>query len=138
MKRFNFLSVAVVLFLLVTAVSCTTMREMGDDEYYETNRTQSNRIYVDDPYRGVVVLERDPYTGRYYEVNSFGSYYGNGRYYGRNSVYSRPNVYRNNDRYYRNSTQYPRGSQTPQRPTEDQIRDREKSRDEARKKVLGN
>lgn len=136
MKRFNFLSVVIAAVLVVAAVGCTTMRESGD-EYYERPQA-SNRIYVDDPYRGVVVLERDPYTGRYYEVSSFGNYYGNSRYYGGNyDRYGYNDRYRNDSRYNRR-TQYPRVTQPPQRPTEEQIRDREKTRDEARKKVLGN
>src|SRR5829696_1261062 len=93
MKRFNLLSAVIAVVLMVTAVSCTTMRGTEDDYYYD--RTQydrvqpSNRIYVDDPYRGTIVLERDPYTGRYYEVGSYGGNYGY-----RNDRYS--NVYRNN------------------------------------------
>jgi hypothetical protein len=134
MKRFNFLPVVVAFVLMITAVGCTTMTGT-QDEYYERGRTE--RVYVDDPYRGTVVLERDPYTGRYYEVNPYGSYNtrvyrGNSGYYGRN----------NNSRYYNRNNRtsretYERGNQNTQRPTDDQIRDHQKSRDEARKKVLG-
>jgi len=110
------------------------------DDYYngQDARVYGNRIYVDDPYRGTVVLERDPRTGRYYEVNSpnYGYYdnrnygsrvYGN-TYYGRSPYYGRSNSgsYRNNN----NSN----NTQNNQRPSDD---DR-KTRDDARKKILGN
>ena len=138
MKRFNLFSVAIALVLMVTAVSCTTMRETEDDYYYDRTQT-ANRIYVDDPYRGTIVLERDPYSGRYYEVSPYSRYsspYGTSRrnnpYYGR-----RNNTYygRNNNNYRNNNTNV---YQTPQKPTEGQIREREKNRDDARKKILGN
>jgi hypothetical protein len=129
MKRFNLLSVAVALVLLVSAVGCTTMTGTQDDRY---DRVQSNRVYVDDPYRGTVVLERDPFTGRYYEVDSYGSTYNN-RYYSRSRGY---NSYgRNYNTYNRN---YNRGRNTQQQPTQQQRAQNEQSRQEARKKVLGN
>ena len=138
MKNINLLSMVVALVLMVTAVSCTTMREI-DDEYYD--RPQSaNRIYVDDPYRGIVVLERDPYSGRYYEVNTYNRYSSPyGSTYGRTGRYGSYNgrrTYsgRNNNNYRNNNSGY----QTPQKPTQEQVKEREKSRDEARKKVLGN
>lgn len=144
MKRFNLLSMVVAVVLVVAAVSCTPMRESGDDYYEPSSRAASNRVYVEDPYRGVVVLERDPYTGRYYEVNSYGSaygnYYGNGRYsdryYGRNSSGYGSRTY--DSRYNRGTSQSPRVTQPAQQPTQEQIKEREKTRDEARRKVLGN
>ena len=132
MKRFPFLSMVTALVLAVTAFSCTTLQEADRDEYYERVSSTPNRIYIDDPYRGTVVLERDPYTGRYYDVNAFGygrssGYgYGNDRYYGRNTY---P---RSDRRIYRSPQQ-----NTPQPPSQEQIRQREKSREEARNKVLG-
>ena len=135
MKRFNFIPAVIAIVLMITAASCTTMTG-AQDEYYE--RSQANRIYVEDPYRGTVVLERDPYTGRYYEVNSYGS---NSRVYRNNSVYNngyygRNNRYRTNNSYPRSSS--PRVYQNSQQPTEEQKRDQQIKRDEARKKVLGN
>lgn len=115
---------------MVAAVGCTTTRSAGD-EYYG-----NDRAYLNDPYRGTVVLERDPFTGRYYEVGTYGSYYGNvysnRRYYGRNynngyrKDYNRKDYNDNNRRY-----------QTPP-PAQEQPQDREKARNEARKKILGN
>jgi hypothetical protein len=138
MKRFNFLLVAIALVLTITAVSCTTMAGTQDDYYNGREaRAYGNRVYVDDPYRGTIVLERDPRTGRYYEVGTYDSYsngyhgnrydrrynrgYNNSPYYGRS----------NNGYYNRNNGS---NNQNTQRPTED---DR-KTRDEARKKILGN
>jgi hypothetical protein len=106
------------------------------DDYYNGRDASvyGNRVYVDDPYRGTIVLERDPRTGRYYEVNSpyYNGYYGNsyGRRYGR--VYTSPNHRGNNGSYNRKNNNS--HNQNTQRPTQD---DR-KTRDEARKKILGN
>lgn len=128
MKRFNFLLAAIALVLTFTVVGCTTMGGPRDDYYgQEDARVYGNRIYVEDPYRGTIVLERDPRTGRYYEVSPYG-YYGN-RYYGSRYGYGYPSYRRNDGRYGNNS-----GSQHSQRPTQEDQR----TRDEARKKVLGN
>ena len=130
MKRFPFLPVVLALVLAVTAFSCTTLQEADRDEYYERVSSSPNRIYVDDPYRGTVVLERDPYTGRYYDVNAYGygsRYgYGNDRYYVRN-VYSRSNT-----RVYRTPQR-----NTPPAPSQEQIRQKEQNKQEARNKILG-
>jgi hypothetical protein len=140
MKRINILSVMVALVVMITAVSCTTMTETQDDYY---GRTGASRVYVDDPYRGTVVLERDPYSGRYYEVSPYGNYgtsrvYGSygtygGRYYNNNN--SRNYNRNNNNRNYNNRNY--RGQDT-QRPAQEQRTDHQQSREEARKKILGN
>lgn len=136
MKRFNFLPVAIALVLMVTAVSCTTMSGTQDDYYHDgqgTAQVYGNRVYVDDPYRGRIVLERDPWSGRYYEVSPYGTYnnrsYGS-RTYGR-SGYGSPSYRRNNSGYY------PRGNQQNPQP-QPSPQERKESKDEARKKVLGN
>ena len=127
MKRINFLSVAIVVVLMVSAVSCTTMQGASDD-YYTDNYPMGNRIYVDDPYRGTVVLEKDPYTGRYYEVSPYG-YSPNSYRSSRNSDYYRNNHYRN----YRNYGNYNTA------PAQNQQRvESDRKREEARRKVLGN
>ena len=138
MKRFNFLLVAIALVLTITAVSCTTMAGTQDDYYNgQEARVYGNRVYVDDPYRGTIVLERDPRTGRYYEVNSYDPYYNNG-YYGKrydrrySRGYGNPNYGRSNGGYYNRNDGS--NNQNTQRPTED---DR-KSTDQPRKKILGN
>lgn len=130
---------AIAVVLMITVLSCTTMAGTQDDYYSgQEARVYSSRVYVDDPYRGTVVLEKDPRTGRYYEVSpSYNSYYGN-RYYSSRvydpyygtSSYGR----RSSGGYYRNNNNSSNTQQNTQRPTED---DR-KTRDEARKKVLGN
>ncbi len=127
MKRFNLLTILLAVVVTFTAVSCTTTQGASDD-YYENSRQVGNRIYVDDPYRGTVVLERDPYTGRYYDVtNSYGSY--SNRY----SPYGYDPYYRTNP-YYRNRTIY---APQQQQQTEEQRQDWQRQRDEARRKVLG-
>jgi hypothetical protein len=133
MKRFNFLLAAIAIVLTLTVVSCTTMGGPRDDYYgREDARVYGNRIYVEDPYRGTIVLERDPRTGRYYEVNSPYGYYGD-RHYGSRAYgygYGSPYYRRNNGGYNNNNN----GNRNNQKPSEEDRR----SRDEARKKVLGN
>lgn len=130
MKRFNFLSAVIAVVLLVTAVSCTTTTGAQDDYYNDRQaRMYGNRILVEDPYRGTIVLERDPWSGRYYEVSPYSAYYGN-RYYSRGYGSYR----RNNGYYYRGNNNYQR---QPQEPTEEQKKQNEERRNEARKKVLG-
>jgi hypothetical protein len=128
MKSLNFLSMVIALVLVATAVSCTTLQGGYDDEYYSTERRTPNRIYVDDPYYGTIVLEKDPYSGRYYQVSPYGYSYGynNRTYRGYNNRYR--------DYYYRNNRSNNSGS--TQQQTEQQRKDSEK-REEARKKVLG-
>jgi hypothetical protein len=139
MKRFNFLSVAIAVVLMITAVSCTTMAG-SQDEYYRGRDTRAygDRVYVEDPYRGTVVLERDPRTGRYYEVSPYyNGYYGSRSYGSRvyDPYYGSPYYgRRNSGGYSRNNNNSSNNNQNNQRPTEN---DR-KTRDEARKKVLGN
>src|SRR4051812_40291834 len=103
MKRFNFIQAVIAVVLMITVASCTTMTGT-QDEYYE--RGQANRVYVEDPYRGTVVLERDPNTGRYYEVNSYG--YDNRVYRSNNGYYGNSSYGRNNSRYRTNNGYYPR------------------------------
>jgi hypothetical protein len=132
MKNSRLLFILLAVAVAVTSVSCTTTQN-ASEESYEGARQVGNRLYIDDPYRGTVVLERDPYTGRYYDVtNSYGYNYGS-RY---NSPFGYDNTYRNS----RYSRTYDRGTyQRPQpQPTEDQRKNWENQRQEARKKVLGN
>ena len=139
MKRFRILPVAVALVLMVAAVGCTTVRE-ADGEYYERVSSTPGRVYVDDPYRGTVILERDPYTGRYYEVNPYGTYYGSryrtyDPYYdGRNSY---PGNYPRNNRTYRTPRQNPQPQPQQQAPSQEEIKQKQQSKEDARKKVLG-
>ena len=126
MKSRNLLSVVIAALLLVTAVSCTSTRDIyQEDDGYRTSRQAPDRILVDDPYYGTIVMERDPYTGRYYQVGSYGqSAYGYDRY--RDSRY-----YRN---YPRRQVIYQQGNESRPVQTPQQ---KEASRQEARKRVLG-
>lgn len=138
MKNFNFLQVVIAGLLLVTAVSCTPTQYATydeDDNYTTSRRPLANRIYVDDPYAGTVILERDPWTGRYYQVapgGFYSPYRWNDRYFnnGWGSPYNRnPNISRPRGGY-----QQPQRPQKPA-PSPDQ---RQKEREEARKRILGN
>jgi hypothetical protein len=131
MKNIKFL--LGLLTVVVIMASCATIGGATDDEYLENSTTQrvGNRVYVQDPYYGTVVLERDPYTGRYYDV-TYGSRYGTGYYGG--SPYGGYN--RGNSRVYsRGGGGAYRGGTIQQGPSREAIR---QNRDEARKKVLGN
>jgi len=137
MKRFNFLLVAIAFVLTITAVSCTTMAGGQDDYYGQEAHVYGNRVYVDDPYRGTIVLERDPRTGRYYEVSSYDPYYsgsyGN-RYSGRGYRtygYGYPSSRRNTGYYSGNTSN---NNQSSNRSSEEY----KKNKDEARNKILGN
>src|SRR5688572_21081462 len=126
MKRFRILPVAIVLVLMVAAVGCTTVREADGDEYYERVSSTPGRVYVDDPYRGTVILERDPYTGRYYEVNPYGTYQGSryrtyDPYYNGRNNYPRNN-YPRNTRTSRTPRQNPQAQPQPQPPSQEEIR----------------
>jgi hypothetical protein len=127
----------IAVLLTVTIFSCTPIQHATeDDEYYtETRRQAPNRIYVNDPYLGYVLLERDPWSGRYYQVgpNGFNSLYNPGYY--RNGFYGNDGYYRNNrisdNGYYRRNNA-PRNNQPQQ--SDDK---RQRQREEARRKILG-
>lgn len=135
MKRFKLMPIMVAIVLMVVAVSCTTMSG-AQDGYYDGQPVYSvgTGVYINDPYRGTVLLQRDPWTGRYYEVNSYG-YYGEGGYYTRGyrtPYYGRDNRYYRNDNNRRENTEYqPRQTQQP-------TPQNESGRNEARNKILGN
>ncbi|MGZ3854043.1 MAG: hypothetical protein ACXVBJ_02250 [Flavisolibacter sp.] len=140
MKRFNFLLVAVALVLTITAVSCTTVAGTEDGYYDPGARVYGNRVYVEDPYRGTIVMQQDPRTGRYYEVTPYydNNYYGGGGFYSRGyrSYGNYGNAYpsrRSNSGYY-NGGNTTNNNQNNRRSSEDDKKDR----DDARNKVLGN
>ena len=118
MKRFSFLQVALMIALMVVAASCTVTRGY-DDEYYENDRRRN--AYGNQ----VIVVERDPYTGRYYEVDRYGNYLGATQYGAYDRYYS--NRYYDNRYYgngYRNNV-----------PSSNNSQQTEKAREESQKKV---
>ena len=137
---------SVKLFLSMLAVtvimaSCMTTQGASGDDYADMDnaRRVGNRVYVDDPYYGTVVLERDPYSGRYYDVTN-GSFGARGRYgYGvgpynrgyRGGYYGN-RVYRNNNNSFGNN------NRTIQRPSAPAKQEVQKTREAARGKILGN
>lgn len=131
MKNIKFSLILIAAALVITASSCTTS-QVAADENAPRGRQVGNRIYLDDPYAGTIVLERDPYTGRYYDVT-----YGQGGLYGYNPYYNS----RYNDPYYNRGMYGGRRVVTQprqQQPTEQQKREYQQNREEARRKVLGN
>ena|SRR5215204_7754096 len=118
-----------ILTTIVVMASCATTQGASGDEYDDMDGTKriGNRVYVDDPYYGTVVLERDPFTGRYYDVtNGYSGYRSPYNTYGRS--------YRTTPRYYRNNS----GGTIQQRPVQQQRETPQVNREEARKKILGN
>ena len=114
----------------VLMASCATTQSTSGEDYddLESTRRIGNRVYVDDPYYGTVVLERDPFTGRYYDV-TYG-YRGIGSPYNSWNMY-RGGGYRTNPRYYRNNS----GGTIQQRPSRQEA---PVNKEEARRKILGN
>lgn len=148
MKRFPFLQVAFLLALTVAFASCTLPREASG--YYDDEPVARNPYY--DGYgTRTIVVERDPFTGRYYEVSPYGnsiypsapvydSRYYNNRQYSRGRQYSQPSrgynqqqprAYSNPDQQYRS---YP---QTQTQQTPEQREEHQKQREDARNKILG-
>ena len=119
-----------LLSVVFIMASCATMGAAGDGSMDDRRtRQMGDRLYVDDPYYGTVVLERDPYTGRYYDI-TYGSRYRTG-YYG---AYPNGRVYRGSNRgYYGRSPVIQQPQQ--QRPSREELN---RSKSDARKKVLGN
>lgn len=78
MKNIKFL-LGLFAVVIMMASCATTQGAMEDD--MDNPRTQQigNRIYMQDPFYGTVVMERDPYTGRYYDV-TYGTRFGTGFY----------------------------------------------------------
>lgn len=110
--------------IVLVAVGCMSTRGSGG-EYYDLDDPRTtqvgDRIYVDDPFYGRVILQRDPFTGRYYDIsNSFGRF---GSAYDRRYYNDRYRYYR-----YRNQEEYRRPAPRP---------DVQKSREETRRKILG-
>ena len=123
-----------LLTVVLVMASCTTMQEGMYPDDMDNPRAQQmgNRVYLQDPYYGTVVLERDPYTGRYYD----GTY---GPRYGR-SYYRNPygGYYRTNPRASNGRGTYDRGNgNVIKKPTPSQ-RELQQQKEETRRKVLGN
>lgn len=129
MKNVKFL--LAIFTAAVLMASCATTQSASGEDYDELESTRriGNRVYVDDPYYGTVVLERDPFTGRYFDV-TYG-YRGLGSPYNSWNMYrgyrTHPGVYRNNGNGGRTIQQRPVRQEAP--PV---------NKEEARKKILGN
>lgn len=81
MKRINIVPMTLIAVLMILAVSCTPV-QYGQGGYEEAPGT-SRRVYRSAPLgsQEVIVVERDPYTGQYYQVSPYG-YYGGSPFYG--------------------------------------------------------
>ena len=127
MKNTSFLLVVVMSIMMVTAVSCTTTQGTTYDEYPTTvQQAPAEQIYVQDPnrYGQTILMQRDPFTGQYYQVPSIGYSYGYPSYpqqYGyrdddrRNDRDRREND--RDDRRYENRPRNVQGYPQPARPS---------------------
>ena len=152
MKRFSFLQVVVLAALLVTVASCGAPMYSEGDAYEDAPRAN---VYYSDPYFGggnAIVVERDPYTGRFYQVSPglyggdvystpanpyYGRRYNNNRYYNNNrNVNSNRNYNsnRSNNNYYRT---YPQNQRTQPQQTPVQRQQVQQQRNEAKDAILG-
>jgi hypothetical protein len=132
MKRFNFLSMAVIAVLMVVAVSCTTVQTASEGEYDRDELSRTRRVVLVDPNYGFnTMLVRDAATGRYYEIetNRYGGYYSP-----YNTFYDR---YYYDRRYYNNRYYSQPRNNTPQRSPEQRAEDQRRLED-AKKRILGN
>ena len=126
MKRFPFLQVAVMVALMVTIVSCT-LPQQASGGYYEDNGPSRRNAYYGNQYYGndVIIVERDPYTGRYYQVSPYGT---SASPYG---FYSSPY----NSRYYRGDSYYSTPRQN--RQSQEQSAEGQRRMGEAKESILG-
>jgi hypothetical protein len=133
--------------LAVSVIGCAPLQQTSGDDYYDPAPQVSSapsRIWVDDPYRpgASILMERDPYSGRYYPVQSPYNSYG---------VYSTPPPYGssydpyNRGRYnssgrprYRNGGSYRNAQPAPTPQQQEQYRrEGEQKRQNAADQILG-
>ncbi|MFN2457306.1 MAG: hypothetical protein ABR502_03800 [Chitinophagaceae bacterium] len=127
MKRFNLVQVALLAVLMVVAASCTPYRD-AYGEYYEDEPVYRSYGTPAIGNGSVIILERDPFTGRYYQVSPYGYYSG--------SPYSYDNRY-----YNRGYDYYNRGysrNQPVTRETEQNSQQTRERMNTAKERVLGN
>jgi hypothetical protein len=98
MKNTFFRLTVAAALLAVGAIGCAPLQQSSGDDYYDPAPSVSSapsRIWVDDPYRpgATILMERDPYSGRYYPVQSPYNTYG--------GIYTTPPPYSSYDPYYR-------------------------------------
>jgi hypothetical protein len=140
MKITGFLSMVVLSVLMVGAVSCTTMQPASNDDYATSSRQeQPARIYVQDPYNfgRTIIMDRDPMTGRYYQVYPTPVYDSRYDRYYSNGYDSRYDDRRYNDRYYSNREQYPTRRQSQPAPTAEERKQAEQKRQDAASVLFG-
>lgn len=130
MKNIKFL-LGLFAVVIVMASCVTTRGGYYDDMDNPRSQQIGNRIYMQDPFYGTVILERDPYTGRYFDV-TYGSRFGNVYGYPYGGAFRRGGVYQGgNNRNFNGNGEVVK----PQRPSREEIRE---DRAETRRKVLGN
>ena len=130
--------------LVVLATGCAPLQRSSGDDYYEPDPRVSStpsRIWVEDPYRpgASILMERDPFSGRYYPVS--GAYDTYGTYgsvyppYGRYNTYPSRGGYRR-DRYPVNRGGYRHTEPAPQQ-REQISQQNEQRRQSAADRILG-
>ena len=130
MKRFPFLQTALIVTLMIVAVSCSMPRSASGGYYEEQEPVRRNVYYGNSNYgSNVIVVERDPFTGRYYQVSPYSTPYG---------YYSSPFDRNYDSRYYNNrNSYYNRGNNVQRGQTEEQRRESLRNMEEAKESILG-
>ena len=130
MKRTPIVSMVALALLSVVLVSCGMQHAIAD-EGFEEDRMTNRPYYYNSPWAGpnTIVVERDPFTGRYYQVAP-GGFYSPWGYdpwlYAPRTVIPRGGGWYNGPRLQRGSTQ------TPQHRAEGQ-----RQNNAARDQILG-
>jgi hypothetical protein len=94
---------------------------------------------VQDPYNfgRTIIMDRDPMTGRYYQVYPIPVYDSRYDRYYSNGYDSRYDDRRYNDRYYSNREQYPTRRQSQPAPTAEERKQAEQKRQDAASVLFG-
>jgi hypothetical protein len=135
MKKINSLSFFLIATVMMVAISCGLPRDISAEYYddYPDNRYNGRNLYGNNP----VYIERDPFTGRYYQVYPYGGgYYNRVVPYG-NGFYSNRhyNNNRNNNRYYNNRQSSPNtNSNVPRRNNNTETYNRQQAQNDAQRK----
>jgi hypothetical protein len=147
MKQMSFLQVGLLAVLMITVASCGVPLGATDD-YYDEAPARRN-VYYSDPYYGggnTIIVERDPFTGRYYQVSPYSGVYRNAPAYPYNSRRYNSRRY-NTGRYYNNRSnagsnngyyrKYPQTQAQPLQQTPAQREQVQQQRDQAKESILG-
>lgn len=131
MKRFSTVSMVVLALSMVVLTSCGFQHATTGD-YYDAE-ARNNRLYQQEMLYGprTIVVERDPWTGQYYQVSPNTLYNSPWAYGADPFLYRSPRVLNNGGgRVYRTPAQ-------GNRPVPQQREEGRRQNDAAREQILG-